>query len=199
LLSKRAAIYPSDDAGRIVALSSIIIFERSPALDSSGEQLSSKKRPGAVQYGQSAPHMAFRLRSLLTEINFDLDIDEVTIGRDPSCHLSLDDGLISNVHAVLRRSGNGNIELRDAGSRNGTKLNGRRITEPTQLQHGDRIGVGTREVVFLNATESDEVASVRQNTTAKFDTCAGCGSSCPSELDICPRCGETSRLAKQIE
>jgi adenylate cyclase len=39
--------------------------------------------------------------------------------------------------------------LVDFGSRNGTYLNSRRITNPQRLQHGDRLTVGPFELVFL--------------------------------------------------
>jgi pSer/pThr/pTyr-binding forkhead associated (FHA) protein len=36
----------------------------------------------------------------------------------------------------------------DLGSTNGTKLHGRRVDEPTPLEPGDRIEVGTTELRF---------------------------------------------------
>lgn len=48
---------------------------------------------------------------------------------------------ISKVHMTVRASGEG-FELLDAGSRNGTYLNGERVTLPTPLTDDDRITVG---------------------------------------------------------
>jgi ABC transport system ATP-binding/permease protein len=38
--------------------------------------------------------------------------------------------------------------VRDLGSTNGVKVNGRRITGPQSLRDGDTITIGTSEIVF---------------------------------------------------
>lgn len=73
--------------------------------------------------------------------SFDLG-DELIVGRAEKCHLVLtDDTYVSQMHArVFSRDGTFMIE--DLGSTNGTYLNRRRITSPTELQRGDRIKIG---------------------------------------------------------
>lgn len=67
--------------------------------------------------------------------------DELTIGRAEKCHLVLDDTYVSQVHARIHGKGEA-VMVEDLGSTNGTYLNRRRITAPTEVQRGDRIKIG---------------------------------------------------------
>lgn len=62
------------------------------------------------------------------------------LGRDPSCDLVLNDAKCSRRHAVLEAGPEG-IAIRDAGSANGTFVNGRKI-ERANLSEGDVVRVG---------------------------------------------------------
>jgi pSer/pThr/pTyr-binding forkhead associated (FHA) protein len=63
------------------------------------------------------------------------------IGRAPSCQIRLTDTYISQLHAkIFERNGSWVVE--DLGSTNGTYLNQRKVTVPTELSPGDRIRVG---------------------------------------------------------
>lgn len=64
----------------------------------------------------------------------------VTIGRDPSSTIVLDDPLVSRHHAMLMRQGP-NFLVRNAQSRNGTQINGHDITQ-AELTPGDRLTIG---------------------------------------------------------
>ncbi|MDP9067738.1 MAG: FHA domain-containing protein [Actinomycetota bacterium] len=71
---------------------------------------------------------------------FDLT-NEFIIGRADKCHLVLDDSYVSQMHArIFPRDDSYLVE--DLGSTNGTYLNRRRITSPTQLQRGDHVKIG---------------------------------------------------------
>jgi pSer/pThr/pTyr-binding forkhead associated (FHA) protein len=63
------------------------------------------------------------------------------IGRDPSCEIRLSDNYISQVHAKISNR-NGSWFVEDMGSTNGTYLNQRKVTAPTEIGPGDRIRVG---------------------------------------------------------
>lgn len=70
--------------------------------------------------------------------------DVITLGRHPDSDLQLDpdrDLHVSTHHAVIERVGD-RWFVRDAGSRNGTFVNGRLVTGSTPLRRGDRIGLG---------------------------------------------------------
>lgn len=72
---------------------------------------------------------------------------EFVVGRDPSSDLVLEYARISRRHAALRRMGDRHT-LADLGSTNGTRVNGRPVTEPVLLEHGDAIDLAG-EVVLL--------------------------------------------------
>jgi hypothetical protein len=65
-----------------------------------------------------------------------------TIGRSPECDCIVGDPTVSRRHAQLHRQDERWI-IRDLGSRNGTWVNGMRVTEETEVRPGDRISFGT--------------------------------------------------------
>ncbi|HEY8430343.1 MAG TPA: response regulator [Sandaracinaceae bacterium] len=62
----------------------------------------------------------------------------VVLGRSDDCDLQLDDPKVSRVHARLVRQGEQWL-IEDLGSRNGTLVNGERLTERRALSFGDRV------------------------------------------------------------
>jgi hypothetical protein len=66
--------------------------------------------------------------------------DDFVIGRSPDCHLVVADRQVSRKHARLKKHPQGYL-LEDLGSKNGTHLNGTRITETMTLRDGDEIQV----------------------------------------------------------
>lgn len=78
-----------------------------------------------------------------------LDAGLVTIGRRPDRDLHLDDSGVSRVHAEIRRSGDA-YHLVDAGSANGTIVNGERVGDHI-LTDGDVIRLGSTELVFRSS------------------------------------------------
>jgi serine phosphatase RsbU (regulator of sigma subunit)/pSer/pThr/pTyr-binding forkhead associated (FHA) protein len=71
---------------------------------------------------------------------FEVRGEHTVIGRHPECDIVVDAGAVSRQHARINQS-NGDFFLEDLKSRNGTYLNGRQITEPTQLAEKDRIKI----------------------------------------------------------
>ena len=69
----------------------------------------------------------------------------VTIGRDPTSTIVLDDPLVSRQHAMLMRQGP-NFLVRNAHARNGTQINGHDVQQ-AELTPGDRITVGRSSFV----------------------------------------------------
>jgi FHA domain-containing protein len=65
------------------------------------------------------------------------------IGRLPAATIRLNDEHVSARHAEISRGSNGSWLLRDAGSTNGTRLNGQTISGQVQVRAGDLIGLGT--------------------------------------------------------
>ncbi len=66
---------------------------------------------------------------------------QVTIGRDPRSQVRLDDPSVSLRHAVLEVVGD-EVKVRDLGSRAGTIINGRTISQQVTLQPTDELLVG---------------------------------------------------------
>lgn len=72
---------------------------------------------------------------------------EATIGRSPSCEIPLpEDDQMSRRHARFFVR-DGKVRLADLGSRNGTSVNGERISGEVVLHPGDRVQVGKTTVL----------------------------------------------------
>ena len=69
-----------------------------------------------------------------------------TIGRGDGVDLQINSGCVSREHAVLTKT-DGGYGIRDLGSTNGTKVNGRPTTE-ADLHDGDTVGIAEIELAF---------------------------------------------------
>ncbi len=79
----------------------------------------------------------------------------LTIGRDESCDIALPwDSSVSRTHAVLERLGEAWTLADDGISRNGTFLNGARLTRRQRLTDGDVARVGATLITFHRPDES---------------------------------------------
>jgi hypothetical protein len=76
-----------------------------------------------------------------------LHLERTTIGRSSRSDLVISDLALSRNHAVLVRR-NGEHLLEDAGSRNGTFVNQKRVVAPVKLEDGDRIRFGDCRAYF---------------------------------------------------
>jgi len=70
-----------------------------------------------------------------------------TIGRSRSCDIVLSDIGISRTHAELRPSGE-RWTIADLGSTNGVRVNGVTVSGSQPIESGDRIELGSTELVF---------------------------------------------------
>jgi hypothetical protein len=70
-----------------------------------------------------------------------------TIGRSRDCDIVLDDTGISRRHAEIRPGTEG-WTVADLGSTNGVRLNGRTLRGAQALHAGDRVELGSTEIVF---------------------------------------------------
>jgi DNA-binding NtrC family response regulator len=66
---------------------------------------------------------------------------QLTLGRSRACEIALEDDKVSRHHARIELE-RGEPTIRDLGSRNGTRVNGQRITSEVVLLDGDRIQLG---------------------------------------------------------
>src|SRR5947209_14142385 len=63
------------------------------------------------------------------------------IGRGETCHLRPNSEQVSREHAEFTVAGD-QLQVRDLGSRNGTLVNGKALTEPCTLKDRDLVQVG---------------------------------------------------------
>ncbi|MEN8172756.1 MAG: FHA domain-containing protein [Chloroflexota bacterium] len=78
-------------------------------------------------------------------------IDSITLGRDSSCEICISDRQISRHHARLTPTENG-VSIKDLNSKNGVRVNGKRITEPILLDDGDVVHVAlAQKFVYLSS------------------------------------------------
>jgi hypothetical protein len=83
----------------------------------------------------------------------ELDGVQTTIGRSKECDIQLPDPNVSRKHAEVRQEGAAYWAV-DLDSTNGMEVNGRR-QKRAKLRQGDRITVGSTDLVFRRETEEE--------------------------------------------
>ena len=78
---------------------------------------------------------------------FELNQDEITIGRSEERSICLKDPTVSTLHCKITRNGDKFI-IADTGSTNGTKVNGAPLTAEHELQNGDTVKIGAFELLY---------------------------------------------------
>lgn len=74
----------------------------------------------------------------------------LTIGRSSAAGLMVLDPEVSRIHARLESQG-GIVYASDAGSSNGSFLNGRRLDGAIELRPGDTLDVGATRITFVGS------------------------------------------------
>ncbi len=80
------------------------------------------------------------------------------IGRGDGCVVMLESRSVSRLHALIQRKDTGELALVDLGSRNGSFLNGKRVSFPVVLNDRDRLVFGDQELIFRNPERAESVA-----------------------------------------
>lgn len=117
--------------------------------------------PVAVEPDTAVHQAAPRKRTLVGSLTPDTNPDrnyplldaEYTLGRSPENAIMLGDGSVSSKHARVVRTSEGFL-IEDLKSRNGTFVNGEKVTEPRALADGDVIRLGKVLLTFNQASES---------------------------------------------
>jgi len=98
-----------------------------------------------------------------------LEGDQITIGRDSTNDISVNDAEVSRRHARMNFQG-GKFVLEDLGSTNGTYVNGQRLTGPRVLKSGEVISLG-EQIVFvfesMGTDPAETIASPRKAVSAQ--------------------------------
>ncbi len=76
------------------------------------------------------------------------------IGRTEQNAVVLLDDMVSRNHALIQQQEDGEFYLIDMGSRNGSFVNGRRLTAPVALRDGDRLSFGQAQLCFHNPAQA---------------------------------------------
>jgi hypothetical protein len=79
-----------------------------------------------------------------------------TVGRSPDNDVVIQDAYVSRRHCAILVHSDLKAELHDVASKNGTFLNGRKLSGPTQLHSGDEIRMCDRQIVFLTKSSEPE-------------------------------------------
>lgn len=92
-------------------------------------------------------------------VTFPLEGDQLTIGRDSSNGVAINDAEVSRRHSRLSFQG-GKYVIEDLGSTNGTFVNGQRLAGPVVLKAGDVVSLGEQIVLMYDAVNMDPGATV---------------------------------------
>jgi pSer/pThr/pTyr-binding forkhead associated (FHA) protein len=79
---------------------------------------------------------------------FGLEGEVITIGRHPDSDIFLNDVTVSRRHAEVRRTQDGDYEIIDVGSLNGTYVDHERVEE-ARLCHGSEVQIGRFRFLFI--------------------------------------------------
>lgn len=88
----------------------------------------------------------------LAGMRYSLEAENTRIGRHPDSEIVLDDITVSRRHAAIIRR-DGEYEVLDSGSLNGTYVNQQRI-EAAVLRHGDEVQIGKFRLVFFERSDA---------------------------------------------
>lgn len=86
----------------------------------------------------------------------------LNVGRSPDCGLTIADPQVSRVHCRIAPTPDG-WQLIDLASKNGTFVNGRRVTDLI-LRHGDEISLGSTLLLYGESTPAARRPRVRAAT-----------------------------------
>ncbi len=105
----------------------------------------------SVKTATCRPALVF-LTGELIAVPIPLEREEVILGRELGADVRVNDSLVSRRHAKIFTTIDAETQevryvLKDFGSRNGTALNGERVTEEV-LQNGDKITIGSQILRF---------------------------------------------------
>lgn len=95
-----------------------------------------------------------------------------TVGRGDDNNFVLPDRWISRNHAMLQSTDNGKFYLIDLGSRNGTFVNGRRVSVPVILHDGDLLTFGQTELRFFSPVDASLAGDITLGGSRSRDATA---------------------------
>ncbi len=100
-----------------------------------------RPRPPSPESGAAGPRLVSSAGEWL------LSEGSHVVGRDGDCAVRIDSVTISRRHARIVVT-DGEAVVEDLGSKNGTHVNGQRVTEPVVLEDRDKIEVGSVTMTY---------------------------------------------------
>ncbi|MCH2144882.1 MAG: FHA domain-containing protein [Phycisphaerales bacterium] len=99
---------------------------------------------------------------------YSLTDEPCIIGRSEKCSVKLDDDRVSGAHLRISRTPDATtFTAEDTKSTNGTWINGRALTVPSELANGDKIELGSTVIEFTTMTfDSVDAAKAAREGTA---------------------------------
>jgi type II secretory ATPase GspE/PulE/Tfp pilus assembly ATPase PilB-like protein len=120
----------------------------------------------------------------------------VTIGRNKDNALAISDEAASRYHCIIEPDGRGGWQLKDLGSKNGTKVNNDKFSgEARPLKPGDNVRIGTHTFTVESDQTFEEVRQSVRNKSLDVDAtqagpAAGWEPDLRSMLELLPPKGE---------
>jgi hypothetical protein len=100
------------------------------------------------------------------EFLYPLQIGVNTLGRSSDNDVVLDDAYASRRHCAIIVHSTDSAEIHDTASKNGTHLNGKRLTGPTFLNGGDEIRISERSYRFFRRSDEPNELSPQATLTS---------------------------------
>ncbi len=121
--------------------------------------------------------MSFRIVPLVkgTAPAIDLFRPVILIGRHPDCDVRIDSPKISRRHCCVAMAYD-RLLIRDLGSRNGVRVNGR-LLEETRLRAGDELAIGP--ILFRLEQEEEGAAAAKPGTGRPVSVTSSAGAGKP--------------------
>jgi DNA-binding winged helix-turn-helix (wHTH) protein len=118
-----------------------------------------------VRAGAALPPARSIFRLIWERREIELSPGESVFGRDSDAAVWIDDASVSRRHARILVDGEG-ATLEDLGSKNGTLVNGERLSDRRRLADGDVLGIGRVSMILrvLQQTGSTQTASGLRKT-----------------------------------
>ena len=138
-------ISPTDEV-RIGSSTFTVNSGRAGATRIAGGTRGGTRTAGGTRLAGSVPAMLEVVSGPDEGKTVDVTSKGVTIGRDSEAGLALSDDEASREHVEVRANPDGSIEVRDLGSRNGTLVNGQKISRTVNAVDGTEIGVGRTRI-----------------------------------------------------
>ncbi len=105
---------------------------------------------------------------------FNLDQDQMTAGRNADNSIPLEFSGISRYHFKMYQTSPNQWVVEDAGSKNGTYVNNKRIESALELKKGDMVKIGSIALKYLPKGDPERLTYDKLNREANTDQFTGC-------------------------